>query len=113
MPAAVYSTQLASAQGFSGGPTAIYAVPMGYRDVITCISLQVGVNALPGALLVRAGPGEGVICSFGGEASAFNSGLVQEGRWVLNVGDIIEFETVGTPLWVGDYFVSGYHLALP
>jgi hypothetical protein len=107
----VYSTQLATGKSVTGGPFVAYTTPSGIRAVITCISLMVGINASPGALLVSAGPDLPVICTYAQEATLAPAGLVQEGRWVLNDGDQITFETGG--VWVGDFFVSGFELLLP
>lgn len=112
--ASVYTTQLVAAQGFSGTASLEYVVAEGYRVVITCVSIQFGLNATPGGGFVYAGPGAPRIVSYAQLATESPAGLVQEGRWALNAGDGIYIETQGTPsVWVGDFFVTGYNLTLP
>lgn len=107
----VYSTQLAFVAGFSGGPDVVAIVDALHVAVITCITTSVGVNAVPGATLVMAGPGMPTIYTYGQEATLLPVSDTQEGRWVLNPGDSIAIATSGG--WTADFAISGFLLTAP
>lgn len=109
--AAVYSSQLAVAQGVSGLGGVVYVCPAGTRTVVKCMTVAVGLNALPGRVEVRHEPSGANILDFGlGVGPNYPTTYMLWGMWVLNPGESLY---VLTESWTADFFISGYELALP
>jgi hypothetical protein len=110
----VYTTRFAAIEGFSSStPLVVYTVPSGYRAVLTNVAISVGINALPGAGLV-IGPAPVLVAYAGADTStAQPTSYLASGRWVFEAGETMAIATAGTPLWVADFSLAGWLLALP
>ena len=101
--ASVYSVRLAD--GTQGvGTAAIYTAPSGFTIVVRQITL-VAFGGCTLAAIYRQGPTAYLAGSL--QIPAAGLFIMQEGRWVLNPGDVLEaqFLTAG-----GTYHLSGYQL---
>lgn len=111
----VYSTQLAAAPSFTGGPTTVYTVPSGIRAVVRTVSIVWGNLTLSGLDVWVQNDSLVKLCrrtvSVGFQDYLNQGGCdVFTGWWVLNESEELQFQTTSGTV---DIYVSGHELALP
>ncbi|MGH9123012.1 MAG: hypothetical protein ACRDYC_13895 [Acidimicrobiales bacterium] len=108
---AVYSQRLFRAPAFSGPPVVFFACPAGFRAVVKCISIVVGINALGVEAWVEDDEGGRLtVLEQSGGAPNLPTALVEFGTWTFEPGETL---SPGTVTITADFHVSGYLLTLP
>lgn len=112
----LYSKQLLTAAGFTGGPTLYYTTPTGFVTVVRTISVVWG-NVLGSGLdfwvqrddftkLVR----QTINITLSPQPNWYGGCQVYDGRWVLDTNETLSLQTAAGAV---DCFVSGYELKVP
>lgn len=113
--AAVYSTRFLSLPAFSGGPSAVFTVPSGYRAVVRTLGIVWGDVTLSDLDAWFQTSDLTKLCRItinGGSSvpEVIGGCLISDGRWVLEQGDTLAGQTADGTV---DMHAAGYLLTLP